>query len=250
MKIIILSVFSFFFVMQSHAQNDSINIDEIPRDRGIELDRYQSSALVNHLNSDLGICSIENSEYDFHLMYFVSDQLLLNIWLEDSVYQGNIYRFTYFRNKSDKPVEIYNINQFLYNKIEIPDSIMNEVNRNGIEDLTSMRFRTYCGRIPLIFPDVILKRKNRIENLCDFKVNEKLWKYLRSFYQPDIKSDAYYDDYYFKLLRNNNSSVSAQYTSREEENYYENHYDYLGELEGYDRFRKKRNVESINTIRR
>ena len=234
-------MFSFFFVMQSHAQNDSINIDEIPRDRGIELDRYQSSTLVNRLNSDLGICSIENSEYDFHLMYFVSDQLLLNIWLEDSVYSGSIYQFIYFRNKSDKPVEIYNINQFLYSKIEIPDSIMDEVNRNGIEDLTSMRFRTYCGRIPLIFPNVILKRDNRIENRCDFKVNEKLWKYLRSFYQPDLKSDAYYDDYYFKLLRNNYSSVSAQYSSREEKLYYETYYDHLGELEGFD---NSRNSES------
>lgn len=187
------------FILLNHlpifAQNDSINIDEIPWDRGIELDRYQSSALVNRLNSDLGICSIENSEYDFHLRYVLRDQLLLDIWLDDSIYQGNIYRFTYFRNKSDKPVELYNINQFLYEKINIPDSILNDVNRNGIEDLTALRGSLYCGHVPLILPDVILKSKNRIENLCDFKVNEKLWKYLRSFYQPDIKSDAYYDDY-------------------------------------------------------
>ena len=249
MKILILSVFSVFLVMQSHAQNDSINIDEIPRDRGIELDRYQSSALVNHINSDLGICSIENSEYDFHLRYVLKDQLLLDIWLDDSIYQGNIYRFTYFRNKSDKPMELYNINQFLYEKTDIPDSVLFLVQKDGIQ-YESNEICLYGGYSdPLMF-SFLIKNKSAIDEQNFYKLNKKLSSYLNTLYHKDLKTDSYFNDYMFSIFRNNNSSVSAQYTSREEANYYENHYDYLGELEGYDRFRKKRNVESINTIRR
>lgn len=197
----------------------------------------QTSDYNKKLNEDLGICNIEDSPYPYHFRAIYLGEYLVDVWLEDSIVKGNIYNYLYQVNKSDKPVHIYNYCRHNFEQYPVPDSILETFSFLPRSKDSPIGGRLYCGFGEKEFT-VFEKQLNSISIADSPRLFEnKCFRYRLSLARKNSAFGLYTPNQNFenKISTHpfSSSSVSPEFSSRQEQGYYSNYIDNIGELNGF-----------------
>lgn len=187
----------------------------------------------NTSNSKLYECLnlqfFHNSEYDYHIRLNIQNSILLDIWQENEIYYGHVYKYMFQEKEQLLNREFVESNTYVFQIDTLDERFVNQIVHKmdslSLVDSIHVEWLPMCQLGPSGFFIFENKKLNNwsylripVKHIIDFVPDD----FIR-FDQSDFPYGFYFIHsqclWLYNPMKINLSGVSAQYSSREEQNF-------------------------------